>query len=1032
MDRQYMPYWPSGPGQYPPIKEEPDYSKMGYEDTPGGGAYGIKREPDADQEGPPPRTFSANVKVEPPEIKQEFAEPKQEPFEERRGEKRQASSQQGPPDSKRYRHESTDKHTDDDPDYDKEAVILDWYNSDLSLIIDKETFLSAKPMTSDGFAYVWHGVRARYGFLRGRLFYEVKVEDHLAVPHLEEEQHPHVVRCGWSIDDAGMTLGEEPFSYGYGGTAKASTDLKFKDYGRPFGKGDVIGCFLDMDSEPITMSFSVNGRNFGKCYEVSHRSLQGKALFPHILTKNCTFKVNFGSEYPWFQPMARYTFVGQIPLEERVLGAQGPETRQDSEVIMMVGLPACGKTTWVEKYCKEHPEKKFYVLGTNFLIDKMKVNGLARKRNYHGRWDALIEKCTKCLNKLLEISYQRKRNFIIDQTNVYPSARRRKMKGFPGFYRRAVVLIPDDAEFQRRTEKQIRQEGKNVPDSAVLEMKANFTIPEVDDEIFDAVDFVELNAEEAGKLVEQYNQEAQRAGYVKKPVRGGRGGGNFRGGWNRDRNSSNSRGGYNRDNFGGNSRDSNSDQSSEGSRGGFGRESRGGFGRGSDGGRGGFGNRGGFNRGDNGGGFGRGGESRFDRGSESRFDRGGESRFDRGGDNSRSRFDQGGDNSRGDGNWGGFDRSSDDGGRGGFGRGTDSNRGGFGRGGDSSRGGFGRGGFGNRDGPGGYGMDRDNQGYRNNNESYQRDNELGGPRGFDGDRSSGNRDFDRSDDNRGRYGQNNFGRNRDSFRSFDKDNRGGDNYNSGGFGQSNFGGNRDMTRGLDMDRGNRDFSRGGGDSGRGSYGRDNYGGNSRDNNRGFGFDNGDRGNFSRDTQRSMDRDYNRGGSDNFGGNFGSSNRSYSMDRERDSRSESSSLGGYSRDSFGGSNRGFGSHDNLRNMGGGGGSSGYGNFDQSDRSSGYSSLSSSSGSLSSAGGPNQGSGWNSYNQQQYWGQNDGGYANQQMSGPNQQSYGRPFDHGNTPGEGSGGWGQQSGGGNLGGSGPGGQPWNYGSNYRGQRP
>ncbi|XP_064089121.1 heterogeneous nuclear ribonucleoprotein U-like protein 1 [Macrobrachium nipponense] len=681
---------------------------------------GIKREPDADHEGPPPRSFSANVKVEPPEIKQEFAEPKQEPFEERRGEKRQSSSEPGPPDSKRYRPESTDKHTDDDPDYDKEAVILDWYNSDLSLIIDKETFLSATPMTSDGFAYVWHGVRARYGFLRGRLFYEVKVEDHLAVPHLEEEQHPHVLRCGWSIDDAGMTLGEEPFSYGYGGTAKASTDLKFKDYGRPFGKGDVIGCFLDMDAEPITMSFSVNGRNFGKCYEVSHRSLQGKALFPHILTKNCTFKVNFGSEYPWFQPMARYTFVDQIPLEERVLGSQGPQTRQDSEVIMMVGLPACGKTTWVEKYCKEHPEKKFYVLGTNFLIDKMKVNGLTRKRNYHGRWDALIEKCTKCLNKLLEMSYKRKRNFIIDQTNVYPSARRRKMKGFPGFYRRAVVLVPDDAEFQRRTEKQIRQEGKNVPDSAVLEMKANFTIPEVDDEIFDAVDFVELNAEEAAKLVEQYNQEAQRAGYVKKPVRGGRGGGgNFRGGWNRDRNSSSNRGGYNRDNFGGNSRDSNSDQSSD------------------------------FTL------------------------------------------------------W-----------------------------------------------------------------TYQRDNELGGSRGFDGDRSSGNRDFDRSNDNRGRYGQNNFGRNRDSFRSFDKDNRGGDNYSSGGFGQSNFGGNRDMTRGLDMDRGNRDFSRGGGDSGRGSYSRDNFGGSSRDNNRGFGFDNGDRsemrGSFSRDTQRGMDRDYNRGGSDNFG------------------------------------------------------------------------------------------------------------------------------------------------------------------------
>ncbi|XP_066969939.1 uncharacterized protein [Macrobrachium rosenbergii] len=204
------------------------------------------------------------------DIKEELIEPKQEPpdTEDRRGEKRRALSQLRSPDSKKQRPAVEAVTVENEPECDRSKVMLDW----------------------------WHGVRATYGFLRGRLFYEVKVEDHLAVPHLEKEQHPHGLRCGWSIDSAGMMLGEEPFSYGYCGTAKASTDLKFKDYGRLFGKGDVIGCFLDMDSEPIGMSFSVNGKNFGKCYEVSHRSLRGKALFPHILTKNCAFKprVSFG------------------------------------------------------------------------------------------------------------------------------------------------------------------------------------------------------------------------------------------------------------------------------------------------------------------------------------------------------------------------------------------------------------------------------------------------------------------------------------------------------------------------------------------------------------------------------------------------------------------------------------------------------------------------------------------------------------------------------------------------------------------
>jgi hypothetical protein len=44
--------------------------------------------------------------------------------------------------------------------------------------------------------------------------------------------------------------------------------------------------------------------------------------------------------------------------------------------------------------------------------------GLPRKRNYAGRWDVLIDKCTKCLVKLLEIASHRRRNYILDQVIV--------------------------------------------------------------------------------------------------------------------------------------------------------------------------------------------------------------------------------------------------------------------------------------------------------------------------------------------------------------------------------------------------------------------------------------------------------------------------------------------------------------------------------------------------------------------------------------------------------------------------------------
>ena len=98
-----------------------------------------------------------------------------------------------------------------------------------------------------------------------------------------------------------------------------------------------------------------------------------------------------------------------------------------------------GKTFWATNHCKNYPAKKFNILGTNSLIDRMKVMGLRRQKNYSGRWDELIKKCSECFNVLMRIAKQRKRNYILDQTNVYPTARSRKMKDFKGYMAYSVA-----------------------------------------------------------------------------------------------------------------------------------------------------------------------------------------------------------------------------------------------------------------------------------------------------------------------------------------------------------------------------------------------------------------------------------------------------------------------------------------------------------------------------------------------------------------------------------------------------------------
>ena len=88
--------------------------------------------------------------------------------------------------------------------------------------------------------------------------------------------------------------GEENLSFGYGGTGKASTNSEFKDYGEKFSEGDVVGVYLDLDAEPATISYAKNGVDLGTCFEFEKSSLGEQALYPHVLSKNCEFTVNFG------------------------------------------------------------------------------------------------------------------------------------------------------------------------------------------------------------------------------------------------------------------------------------------------------------------------------------------------------------------------------------------------------------------------------------------------------------------------------------------------------------------------------------------------------------------------------------------------------------------------------------------------------------------------------------------------------------------------------------------------------------------
>uniref|UniRef100_A0A0D9WA28 SPRY domain-containing protein n=1 Tax=Leersia perrieri TaxID=77586 RepID=A0A0D9WA28_9ORYZ len=385
--------------------------------------------------------------------------------------------------------------------------------------------LRGHALSEGGFAYCWSGARATVGVRGGGKYcFGCKVVGKKVV-EMEDAaaDQQHLCRVGVSMgDDAVGCLGETGRSFGFGGTGKFSHQGKFVDYGVKFGVGDTVVCAIDLDSKPLaSIGFCKNGEWHGiaKHFDANDKGLGlvgfppvstmqwESAIFPHVLLKNVVVEMQFSRE-DGLQLVDGYEPWSSACVDGNAVSGPVFAEQKECEIMMLVGLPASGKSTWAEKWVKEHKEKRFILLGTNLALEQMKVPGLLRKRNYGERFEHLMERATVIFNTLLTRAAKVPRNYIIDQTNVYKNARIRKLRPFANYRKTAVVVFPLPSELKARAAKRFKEMGKDVPADAVNEMTANFVLPLSKDmpdskEPFDEVIFVELSRDEAQRNLDE-------------------------------------------------------------------------------------------------------------------------------------------------------------------------------------------------------------------------------------------------------------------------------------------------------------------------------------------------------------------------------------------------------------------------------------------------------------------------------------------------------------------------------------------------
>lgn len=151
-------------------------------------------------------------------------------------------------------------------------------------------------MTHDIYALVWSGARTNYGVREGKVCFEVRLseEGNLNRDHpFRDEPHTKGFRVGFSMPSSSLLLGESENSFAYCESGRKATNGEFSEFAKPYQLDDVIGCYLDLESTPCTIKYTLNGEDLGVAFEFDKTILgEDQALFPHVLTKGYEFEIN--------------------------------------------------------------------------------------------------------------------------------------------------------------------------------------------------------------------------------------------------------------------------------------------------------------------------------------------------------------------------------------------------------------------------------------------------------------------------------------------------------------------------------------------------------------------------------------------------------------------------------------------------------------------------------------------------------------------------------------------------------------------